>query len=473
MSNGYQYPHKQNSSVQLPTPTANPNIGVGTAPLRKASGVGLQGERGPLTYGGFTKHQLRDIVGGGRALKRAMALGRAGRDPISGKPMVQPAAMTALSRSPQPDPIGGSNAPSGGPQPDPIGSSLTPSSPTTGTTPDVGLQTPAEPAEPAAPAAPKPKEAFKLSDGVLEGSPQANFLAAKHNGEVTDQHIAAANAYAKRMGTTFDPETGYDRNPFLNSQSQKQQPAAAESPSLPAPEGKATFQMRDGTTHTIDSNSSVADQFSSIRAGSKKTITDAGAPSPEPVAPASQPAANAKLVGDTDLPAPKETAKPAPKETAKTNGVPLYTGGDYANQVIESNRRKKQDDAPAPKKTQVGFDGPTTKAVQAAADYVSDRAEPNIDRAKQNIREIPDRVTSRLDRGKQRAKELGSKVAQFPGIRQVRNAWKESDRRNAVRDLNRTRMHKGDSITEKDHARYQKRAQEAGIKYDPVKGFYL
>ena len=61
-----------------------------------------------------------------------------------------------------------------------------------------------------------------LPEGVQEGSPQANFLNRMRSGEpLTQEEINAANALAKSIGTTFDPVTGYNRDPFLSSQASR------------------------------------------------------------------------------------------------------------------------------------------------------------------------------------------------------------------------------------------------------------
>ena len=61
-----------------------------------------------------------------------------------------------------------------------------------------------------------------LPEGVQERSPQANFLNRMRSGEaLTQEEINAANALAKSIGTTFDPQTGYNRDPFLSSQASR------------------------------------------------------------------------------------------------------------------------------------------------------------------------------------------------------------------------------------------------------------
>ncbi len=51
------------------------------------------------------------------------------------------------------------------------------------------------------------------------GSPQANFEARKATGkQFTPEEITQAEALAESMGTTFDPETGYSRQPFADAQ---------------------------------------------------------------------------------------------------------------------------------------------------------------------------------------------------------------------------------------------------------------
>jgi hypothetical protein len=86
--------------------------------------------------------------------------------------------------------------------------------------------------------APPPAAESVATGGVqpspsTEGSPQANFEARKATGkQFTPEEIAQAEALAKSMGTTFDPETGYSRQPFLD----------AQAPQVQAPAGEPTTQ---------------------------------------------------------------------------------------------------------------------------------------------------------------------------------------------------------------------------------------
>jgi len=51
------------------------------------------------------------------------------------------------------------------------------------------------------------------------GSPQANFANRMSRGQpLTDGEVSSAMKFAKSMGTTFDPELGYSRTPYLESQ---------------------------------------------------------------------------------------------------------------------------------------------------------------------------------------------------------------------------------------------------------------
>ena len=62
------------------------------------------------------------------------------------------------------------------------------------------------------------QELSQLMGQAQTGSPQANFLNARAQGVLTPEQIDEANAFAESMGTTFDPNLGYSRNPFLESQ---------------------------------------------------------------------------------------------------------------------------------------------------------------------------------------------------------------------------------------------------------------
>ena len=58
--------------------------------------------------------------------------------------------------------------------------------------------------------------------GAREGSPQANFLAERAKGPLSPGQIAQAEEFAASIGTTFDPETGYSRDAFVQAQNQGQ-----------------------------------------------------------------------------------------------------------------------------------------------------------------------------------------------------------------------------------------------------------
>ena len=67
---------------------------------------------------------------------------------------------------------------------------------------------------------------FSLPSNVQPGSPQARFLEdqarlAEAGQELSPAQIAQAEEFARSMGTTFDPETGYSRQPFLSEQASR------------------------------------------------------------------------------------------------------------------------------------------------------------------------------------------------------------------------------------------------------------
>lgn len=64
----------------------------------------------------------------------------------------------------------------------------------------------------------KAESLSRLNEEAQSGSPQANFLNARAQGVLTPEQINEANAFAASMGTTFDPNLGYSRTPFLESQ---------------------------------------------------------------------------------------------------------------------------------------------------------------------------------------------------------------------------------------------------------------
>jgi hypothetical protein len=71
-----------------------------------------------------------------------------------------------------------------------------------------------------------------LPEGVQPGSPQAAFLEMQQRGLLTDEEIKKGELLAERMGTTFSPETGFSRDPFLQAQEQQAQVDASRQASL-------------------------------------------------------------------------------------------------------------------------------------------------------------------------------------------------------------------------------------------------
>ena len=81
-----------------------------------------------------------------------------------------------------------------------------------------------------------PGTAPTLPGGVQPSSPQANFLSMQASGQpLTPGQISQAQEFAGSMGTTFDPETGYSREPFLQAQEQQAQAEAQRQTSLAGP----------------------------------------------------------------------------------------------------------------------------------------------------------------------------------------------------------------------------------------------
>lgn len=78
-----------------------------------------------------------------------------------------------------------------------------------------------------------PSTAPTLPEGVQPGSPQANFLSMQASGQqMTPGQIKQAEQFASSMGTTFDPQTGYSRDPFLQAQEQQAKADASRQASL-------------------------------------------------------------------------------------------------------------------------------------------------------------------------------------------------------------------------------------------------
>jgi len=87
-------------------------------------------------------------------------------------------------------------------------------------------------------------------EGVEANSPQANFLAEKAKGDLTSKQIEDANAFAKSIGTTFDPELGYSRTPFSESQAAQAQVTKEQLEQLASPRPIAPMG-RDATKALI------------------------------------------------------------------------------------------------------------------------------------------------------------------------------------------------------------------------------
>ena len=94
------------------------------------------------------------------------------------------------------------------------------------------------------------QELSRLMEGVEANSPQANFLAEKAKGDLTSKQIADANAFAKSIGTTFDPELGYSRTPFSESQAAQAQVTKEQLEQLASP-GPIAPMGRDATKALI------------------------------------------------------------------------------------------------------------------------------------------------------------------------------------------------------------------------------
>ena len=99
------------------------------------------------------------------------------------------------------------------------------------------IDTPAAAVQPAAPEIPQ----------GAPGSPQAFFEEYRSKGPLTPEQIARGEAEAARMGTTFNPETGFSRDPLLQFQ-QAQQGRVAPSQALSgfAPMGVEETRARLG-----------------------------------------------------------------------------------------------------------------------------------------------------------------------------------------------------------------------------------
>ncbi len=367
-------------------------------------------------------------------------------------------------------PIGGGRTPL--PQPDPMQASTgqplgTPNVTDQPRTGAPNLPTPSPVVAPAgqpAPVATLPTPA--LPSNVAPNSPQANFLSNK--GNMTPEQTAQAMAYAKKMGTTFSPDTGYSRSPFENFQSNP-------SPALPEPVSRAEAiaageKRGQGYRERYEAGLPMsADAQAAITPPSLKnrTAVDAEKAEVETAEPATA-SSRAKLVGDAALPAPSVA-------TPEKKSIPLYTGGDVVEKEIADTAERKKAKVSEPRRTEITFNGPTAKVAKEAISAVKEKAAPNIEQAKQNIAELPSRVSDNVDNAKKSYSEGMEKVNALPGVKQVRAYLKSADQRKAVSSLNRRMKHKlsAGKLEADDIKRYKALAKESGVKFDELKGFYL
>tara|TARA_R110000744_G_scaffold19979_1_gene52449 strand:+ start:202 stop:1713 length:1512 start_codon:yes stop_codon:yes gene_type:complete len=81
------------------------------------------------------------------------------------------------------------------------------------------------------------------------GSPQSNYYDfVQRGGQMNDEQLRQANEKASSMGTTFDPETGYSRQPYLDRQQQGPQVQAPMSIS----DTRGMLQERFGSPTVYD-----------------------------------------------------------------------------------------------------------------------------------------------------------------------------------------------------------------------------
>lgn len=81
------------------------------------------------------------------------------------------------------------------------------------------------------------------------GSPQSNYYDfVQRGGQMNDEQLRQANEMASSMGTTFDPETGYSRQPYLDRQQQGPQVQAPMSIS----DTRGMLQERFGSPTVYD-----------------------------------------------------------------------------------------------------------------------------------------------------------------------------------------------------------------------------
>ena len=95
-----------------------------------------------------------------------------------------------------------------------------------------------------------PEGAQEQGQSIPQGAPgsaQANFATRMATGEpLTPQEIQDAQAFAASMGTTFDPATGYSREPFENSQQAQGQASTAPTNGLTTVGGASLSEFLSG-----------------------------------------------------------------------------------------------------------------------------------------------------------------------------------------------------------------------------------
>ncbi len=229
-----------------------------------------------------------------------------------------------------------------------------------------------------------PGTAPTLSEGVQPGSPQANFLSMQASGQqLGPERIAQAEQFAASMGTTFDPETGYSREPFLQAQEQQAQAEAQRQTSLAGPlPGQSLSQFMRYEDQPIQRTEQFVDKQGRIR----RRATDAavelmrqdGFDIPQGVQPLAPEFAGFE----------QESAAREARIAARPDFMVAQPDSSRAGQTMSFSEAKRQAEATLVSR---GIRNPTAQQVNTVARALQDQSVPTpeaVDPLDRRLKEI-------------------------------------------------------------------------------------
>jgi len=176
---------------------------------------------------------------------------------------------------------------------------------------------------PAAVEATTPESVANLSvngtDVAAPGSPQAIFEAIRAKGPLSPELIAAGKSRAEKIGTTFDPETGFSREPFLQYQQSQNRPGYGYA-------GAANDQYRSADFDTISQG-----VFDTPMTGMRPINAETGEPLSQGVIDAAARAGLELPMGSVPLPQAPVNSVPMGRDATRAR-----LGGMTLNQYLNA-----------------------------------------------------------------------------------------------------------------------------------------